>query len=310
MAYSTGTTDSRENLLDLFRAFSILAGWSVNRFAASGTGYNLNISKTGKYSDVLFANLRSVNDEDLPGNMGKRVGIVCSMSDSYDSAKDCVDQPGAPVRTTNATDYYATSIHPFTAIAKYWFFSGTNPEFLAMVLLLPNGEYRHLVIGEVEKYDLTLGKGAFMFGTNGNSATYGLVLPFETATGTTQLTGSSWLRLVADERDGWWTPCLKDSGNSAFSSDGYAVGSKFRNSILMYNSMNQFSNASALVPVEIFARKQAGRFFPVGYVPQWRVARREAFIVDQVYPLGTDNWMGFPAVSISQDYSLIYKRID
>jgi hypothetical protein len=308
MSFSSGTADTRENLLDLFRAFAITSGWTINRFAASGTGYVLNMQKINSQGDTMYANLRSVNNENLPGSMPALVGIVLSMSDGYDSAKDCVDQPGSPVNPTNANDFYATSIAPFTAVAKYWFFSTTGPDTLSMVILLPDGTYRHLIISEISELGAAMTKGYMMYGTNGMGLNTNFLLPFQNGRSILDPTPStSWLRLSFDERNGWWSS-YHVAHNTNYAQGGI-LGSGYRDALLLYNSLNQFSNSAALCPVNLYAKKLNGKQRVLGHLPHVRVARRAAFIVDQVYALGADDWMGFPIYSSTSDYALIYRKV-
>jgi len=313
MSFSTGTADTRENLLDLFRAFAITSGWTVDRYAASGTGYVLNIHKTGKYSDVLYASIRSLDYENLPGSMDQyRAGLVVSMSTSYDSNKDCVDQPGSPARTTSATDYYASSIHSFTAVSKYWFFSDTDPEFLAMVVMLPDNSFRHLTIFECEKLDLTLGQCHGFFATNGMSEddnTYNL--PFQTWSSTNFSTdGTSFLRMNADERNGWWSPARSSDLSGSNTTEGRTLGPGFRDKHLLSNCKNQFSYAAALCPITLYGISLDSDAFPIGYIPNQRIGDNSVFLVDQEYTLGTDVWMGFPARTFSSSsYAIVYRKV-
>lgn len=307
MSYASGTADTRENLLDLFRAFAITSGWTVNRFAASGTGYVLNLQKTNSQGDVMCANLRSVNNEDLPGSMPAVVGIVASMSDSYNAAKDCVDQPGSPVDPTNATNYYASSIYPFTAVAKYWFFSTTGPDSLSMVIMLPNGEFRHMFFTEIAELGASIGKGFAMYATCGMGYN-SYALPFEPTWNTLENQATtSWARLIMDERDGWWTN--HHIGYNSNLAEGGVCGANFRDGLLLYNSVNQFSNSFALCPINLYARKLNLKYRVLGHLPAVRLVRRSAIIVDQVYPLGADEWMAFPVVSNANDYALVYRKV-
>lgn len=310
MSFSSGTADTREQLLDLFRAFAVTSGWTVDRFADSGTGKVLNIHKTSSYGDTMYASLRSVNNENLPGALPTFLGIAASMSDGYDAAKDCVDQPGAPVNVNNAGDFYATYISPFTAVAKYWFFSATTPrQFLAMVIMLPDGTFRHLLFSELERLDTGISRGYGFWSNNGGTIPgSGATLPFEGSVNDSE----SWhnlgfLRLFADERNGWWGTGKWNT--SSYYGLGAIFGANFRDKNLIYNSLNQFSNSAGLCPVNLYARLQTGKCLTLGHLPFVRTSRRLGFLVDQERPLGSDVWMGFPSFSQTGDYAIVYKKV-
>jgi len=309
MSYATGTADTRETLLDLFKTFAIASGWSLDRYELRNTGAILDIHKAG-VTETLYAHLRSVYFEDLPGlSAGDFAGITVSMSESYDSSKDATNQPGAPLNLTNASQWYNARISGFTPVSKYWFFSSSSPtEFLAMVVLLPGGTYRHIIIGEVEKYDATVLGGAFFYASEGWAGGGLDTLPFYAAGFPWSNPGASYVHLNADERDGWWGPGWVSSGGE-LSLIGATVSHPFTCGALAYNSVNQFSNASALVQANLFLKAQTGLWAIFSRIPNLRYSRRSAFLVDTVYPLGADNWMAFPLYSVNSNYALVYKKV-
>lgn len=308
--FESGTATSREDLLDKLRLFMISAGYTINRFAASGTGFVLNTQKLGSYSDTIYPSLRSVNNENLAGSAPQCTGLVASMADGYDSSKDCVDQTNSPRSIISSTDYFAAVSHPISTVATYWFFHDTNPEFLAMVLQLPNGHYKHHVFGQIEKTDASIGRGDFFFGTNGMSTNNpAFPLPFESVTGASAPTSTSYLRLIMDERDGWWTPANKAQLSGAINSTGLIFGANYIDSLLRKHSLNRFSNGAAMTPFHLYALKQNGERPLVGHIPNWRSIRREALLVGQEYSLGSDVWMAFPVSTPTGIYSLAYRKV-
>ena len=315
MSFATGTADSRENLLDLFKIFAESDGWLIDRHAAMGTGYVLNMHKMSIHGVDLYAHLRTTNNETLAGRTLPTTGLAVSMSDSYSASADCTDQPGAPVNVTNTSKYFCSSVYPVTTGTKYWFFSEVSPapEFLGMVLLLPNGQYRHIHIGDVKCTDadiIATTKCSYFFATDGMNGANQNCLPFETSNYLEYLPQSSWLRMIADERDGWWNPRWRNNMGGGSPTEGYAVGPRLRDTMLLVNSRNRFSNMAMLCPINLYYLNNVNVWTPVGYLNSVRIGRRDAFIVDHVYPLGTDHWMAFPAYSGARTFSLVYRKVD
>jgi len=308
MSYATGTADTRETLLDLFRAFAAGSGWTVNKFDTKNTGKILHLQKTGA-TMTLYACLRSLYYENLPGLLTNDfAGIVVSMSSGYDSALDVTNQPGAPVKLSNASQWYAARISGFNPVSKYWFYSSSTPvEFLAMVVMLPNLTFRHIIIGEFDKYDDTILKGCFFFGSEGLEDGAD-TLPFDYQRHLAPNYGTSYAMINADERDGWWCPEGYDDVGNSFGLLGGCINSGFMDEVLIANSLNEFSNASALVSSNMFIRAQTGMWAHAGFIPCLRFGKRTAYLVDTVYPLGTDDWMAFPLYNQSSQYAMVYKK--
>jgi len=311
MSFSSGTATSLEDLLDKFRIFAETSGYTTNRFAASGAGYVLNLQKAGSYANTLYCNLRSYHNEDPAGQIPQATtGVVVNMSTGYSGAADIMDQPGAPAAMNAATTYYGALIYPVSVVGKYWFFSDTSPEFLAAVIQLPNTEFRHTVFGEIEKTDATVPGGEFFYATNGmNQTNPTAVLPFEPTAGAGQTPSHSYIRLDLDERSGWWMAGAKDTLGTSWSAPGIVFGANYIDQIARKYSKNNFSLMPSLHPFNLYGLRQDGNRSLLGYIPNWRSGRRDGFVVDQEYPLGSDTWMAFPATTVDSLYSLVYKKV-
>jgi len=321
MSYSTGSATDRDDLLVKLMNFAVLNGWTVNRHDSEGAGVRVNLQKTGN-TGTLFANLRSMSNEDpVPSSsviLGLPVttGVVLSMSDSYDAAKSVTNQPGAPVSSQDAGNYYGTRIATISgSVPIYWMFGFANPEMIACVIQLPSGEFQHLLFGEILKTDLFTG-GAFMYGSCGMADPYPgsgyRRLPFEFSVAhNAQGVGTSWLRANLDGRNGWWTEdtdyLLRGGSSTNVYPAGWLAGANFPDDCLIQNSVNAFNNLTCLIPVHLYARLTSGLFQPVGYLPHLRTCKATNFVPGETYSLGSDNWKVFPSKTQADGYGIAYR---
>ena len=322
MSYSTGFSIDRDGLVDTIRAFCITNGWTVNQYGAKNTGYLLCMQKATGAGHTVYVSIRSVNNETFPtliiagpNNTNNSSGILISMSTGYDASKDVYNQPGAIVRTNNSANYYCGVLYPISAVSTYWMYGYTSPETICIVLQLPDGQYRHLVFGDIYKTTAFTG-GQYFFTSNGSMRAEGDVqrtyqgLPFEFEDNTGGPNGSGFIRCDLDGRNGWWDTAASNYTRNPLHLDveGCVAGTRLLDNLALDNSVNSFSGIGALFPVNLFAHyTQIHKYKPIGYLPWLRVCLKAAYVPDSVQAIGPDHWKVHPSVGPASPYSIAYK---
>ena len=153
MAYETGVATSQHDLLDKLRLFLLANGWTVNRWAAEGSGYGLCVSK-----GLFYANFRStVRGESgmfpfslyFPGDYG----ILFNASSGFNAGLVTLRQPG--VATSAEILYTVEMPADQTTVEEYHFFTtGNSIDIVAKKntsVYTPVGYYS-LHVGDAEKF--------------------------------------------------------------------------------------------------------------------------------------------------------------
>lgn len=312
MAYETGTATGATDLLDKLRLFAIAQGWTVNRWVAWTSGYELCLSKGSAYF-----NLRSCQNGSMMVNgatQANKYGITINGSDSYAGGNAWDRQPGYPVRPTGGVgsdQHHAflpmvTNFGPFPA---YHLFA-PDSKTIYLELEIVTGSFQRLGFGSLDLFNAsTAGGGRFYYSTCGthvtNSVTVGSWLgenigssysmeevPFRAAEiGYGQGTTGSALRCAHDSFDNW---ASSGPSNSSSILARCCQGGGTYDNILMHLSPNPLNNVGVLLPNTVFANRADQYQHPIGIVPGMRYMDMSMYLPGDEFTIGSDTWKVFP----------------
>lgn len=319
MAYQTGTSSNVNDLLDKFRLFAIAQGWTVNRWVAAGSGYELCISK-----GTAYFNMRSCSNETVivNGSSGaNKYGIVLNGSDGYSAGSAWDRQPGYPVRmsTTGGDQWHTlfplvTTTGPFPA---YHFFAPDSKTLYAEVEVT-TGVFQRFGFGALDVFNPACpGEGRFVYSTSSghvtnltsNSSDFLVAdadnlshatefVPFRAAdvTVSNDVTSSyrvsaSAVRVAFGSFNNW-----AGSGRSV-GTTGLAMacqGGGCHDKVLRDFSPNPLNNVAILLPCIVSLNVNNEFLSPIGTIPGMRFMDMTNYLPGEEFTLGSDTWKVFP----------------
>lgn len=312
MAYQTGIAANPDQLLDALRVFAVANGWMQLRWAPDGTGQTLSLSKGG-----LYVHLRSAVNERLSNRYKYVTGIWLIGSTGFDANKPWWDQPGSIVNSFNAQ--YSDSrradacgLFEVSTANTYHMFSAAAPDMIMCVAEVLPGVYHHIAFGELTKFGSYSGgafvSGAFgsdayiynptgipnyIFGNNGYGGDNHFGLPFNDY----KDRGSNYVFVNTN----WYSICRINPNTGLLAKSMWEFGENSSNFSLAYPWWNCVPNIlngiTPMLPFYIFIERPNGFFSPFGYTPYLRYLDITHYSPAEIFALGTEQWMAFPAHS-------------
>lgn len=314
MAYETGTSSSVVDLLDKFRLFAIAQGWSVNRWAAAGSGRELCIQKGASYF-----NFRAWNNETMlvnGSNSSGKYGITLNGSDGYSGSAAWDRQPGYPVRGSTSGGDQAHVLFPLVITTgpfpAYHFFAPDSKTLFAEVEI-STGIFLRFGCGSLDLFNPAApGGGRFCYSTGGAHVTdrtssnqwlgadadnsgYAMELvPFrgaDYASNNSSYSFGSMVRAAFGSFDNW-----AGSGRTVTSSGLQMAcqGGGVHDKVLRDYSPNPLNGIGLLLP-NIVSLNIGDEFLsPIGVIPGMRFMDMTNYLPGDEFTIGSDVWKVFP----------------
>jgi hypothetical protein len=334
MAYQTGTATDPNDLLQKLVAFLATNGWTTNKSqtAFAGAGWRAHLSK-----GVQFINLHSVIGNHWPwtavsvfATLDATLGAIYLYgSTGYDGAAAWDGQPGAPIGNATAYTIGAAMQLDSAAITAYHFFSDANDNVIA-VIERNAGIFTHLGFGVLDVVGAPAGTAQYFFGailfdaaadknanTPGSTAT--ACCPFTYGEPTNGAT-SAFVKLDIDGGAGQWIG-IGPGGPYYYGSTGRLGASPVgivRSGVMgglvpppdiahyanfQLRSTSALSAQAQLLPIAVYAARDAGGYSLVGWVPSLFCTSSpgDGFAIGSTISLGADTYMLFPNFAVKQE---------
>lgn len=130
---TTGTATDVNDLIDKYHTALLADGYTVNRYAAEGTGYALNVQKTIGSQTVYF-NFRSNTGNYPAASVGQ--GILGNCSTSYNAGDNAIEQTDGPPS-------FSSGYVEFEDGEEYRFIHDTD--YTALLCKNADGDWQHLL---------------------------------------------------------------------------------------------------------------------------------------------------------------------
>jgi hypothetical protein len=325
MAYQTGTASSPADLLQKLVAWlSGTVGWNTDKSAVAGAGWEAHLDLHGN-----FVHLRAFINENgiFQQFAGTQSGIALYTSSGFNGANPWNQQPNTPpYQNGSIVNVVGTGMQlPSGAIQNYYFFSDQAGDNIVVVVEKTPGVHTHMGWGlSLQKCGSWTG-GAYFFGaiqgyylgqTTAVNPSPGYVTSAHCpgAFGDWNATQSCFVRADVDAFTGKWIGISDNTGagqgytgkNGAtpvFGSSGmradipnYADTASQTSHRFQYNQTSQLDGRANLLPVLLWAARDAGGYSPLGTIPNvfFTNAVGNGFSNAQEITLGPTTYKLFP----------------
>lgn len=304
MTYQTGAAATPTQLLDALRGFALSHGWSVLRWEAQGTGYQLALSKGGQH-----VHLRSVVNEALRSGYSAVTGLYLVGSTATDLSQPWNNQPGTVRNPTGTIE--VCGLYEVSSANTYHLFAAKNPDLIWLGVEVSPGIFHHLGFGALAPLGAVPGAAFVSASFGGDGYIYPYTadylfgyggdhhggLPFNDA----KSYGQSFVRASVDGVDAWWSVCLNSplTGKRAKAIWEGGMGAA-RSALARYwweRAPNTLNGITALIPFTLFVERPSGFFSPLGFTPHLRYVNLQNYLPGESFVLGTEAWRVFPAHS-------------
>ena len=307
MAYSTGSYTSPHNLLDLFRQFLFDNGWTINMYAAVGTGFRLHASKGS-----VFVNFRSYLNESIPTANSienstistSMAGVAGYISTGFDAGQLWNAQPGRPFYNASTRGGFTVGMN--AAGPAYHFFAYPDSDEVFMVTEFIAGRIQMFGFGTIKKYNPSAVGGQWMSmptrnptyggdlpsttGIDQNAAT---IYPFRSASYAANSTHcSSFIKVNIDGHDGW-------AGEGRYITNSSTplacAGVGTWDEALIQGASSVYNWQTVMLPqILMISRDAAIAYSPFGEIINFRRLDITNYNLGEEFSLGPDTWKTFP----------------
>ena len=328
MAYETGTATNPIDLLQKLVTFLTANGWTLDSSVADGTGWRAHLHRGGD-----FINLKSTTGAvnpwgftPAPAPTASSAALHLYMGTGWNGAANWNLQAGAPIGNGVAFTVGCSMPLPTGAITSYHFFADASGDNIVVVVEKTTNIFADLGWGvSLTKAGSWTG-GPYFFGslygysfantsTTKQGTQNGLSAHDPFRWGDPINNGSpGYVRADVDAFTGKWLSC---SNSTIVSTTGYtgkklAVGLRGFTSAIPTDIPSEeffrerltpdFTNQATLIPVRIYAARDAGGYSPLGSIPAvFRSnATEEGFSSLTEVPLGADTYMIFPNFAVQK----------
>lgn len=302
MAYETGTWLTPSDGLDKIRVFLLAQGWTVDAFTVEAPGKRLHMHKGAFYLNMKSADsaVSNIWPNTYSGN-GIQIGF--NVGTGYTPANAWRDQPGVVATAAGLSIGGAIQL-PAGAVTSYRFDYDDSYKSLVIYVQTQPGVWRWGGFGESllkagawtggawiaassNYYTVAYATGAghtnaasaYPFGANSDSVIYMNPLVF--------------VRADVDAYTGKWVSCSPtDSTGKAGDTclrGGAPVGANTPSfTTLLDRARNSMNSLSVLLPVQVFAVRDAGGVSLLGTLPNVFVTNISGMVPGQSYQQGVD----------------------
>ncbi len=321
MAYETGTWLNPSDGLDKLRVFLLAQGWTVDAFTVEAPGKRLHMHKGTFYLNAKSADNSTSNiwPDTYSGN-GIQIGF--NVGTGYTPANSWRDQPGV-VKTAAGLPIGGAIQLPAGAVTSYRFDYDDTYKSLVIYVQTQPGVWRWGGFGESllkagawtggawiasSAYYNTVGSSsgsgntnaitAYPFGANASSYVYPYPLVF--------------VRADVDAVTGKWISCgptdVTGKAGDTCLRGGASVGANTPSFTSLHDrARNAMNSLSVLLPVQVFAVRDAGGISLLGTLPNVFVTNISGMVAGQSYQQGVDWFTPFPGDTATR--GTVIKRV-
>lgn len=319
-SYQTGTPSSPTNLLQSLVTWLVTQGWTSNMSQADGTGWRAHLSKSGNY-----INLRATpGNESIwgfsTGGNTTMFGIGLYLGTGFSSGSSWHAQAGAPIGNGQTYSVGAFMQTPTGAMSAYHFFDDGSDN-IVVVVERTSGIYTHMGWGASLSKAGTWTGGPYFFAPwsayLGQTATNGTPGTSSSSAFTPFCYGdnngfiNSFVRADVDAFTNKWL----SNGNQTTAQYGWTgkrctsghlltvalpVEVPQYSAALMSRLTSAMNGQAVLLPVRVYASRDAGGYSLLGDVPNLFVSNGAGygFVSASIYPIGAENYMMFPNFAV------------
>ena len=319
MAYETGTWLNPSDGLDKLRVFLLAQGWTVDAFTVEAPGKRLHMHKGTFYLNAKSADSSASNIWPDSG-YGNGIQIGFNVGTGYTSANIWRDQPGV-VKHANGNPIGGAIQLPAGAITSYRFEYDDAYKSLVIYVQTQPGVWRWGGFGES-----LLKAGAWVGGAWIGSSSYYYHLASIVGAGHTNAVtaypfGANsdyfsvplvFVRADVDAYVGKWGSCcptdVTGKAGDTCLRGVQAVGANTPSfTTLLDRARNAMNSLSVLLPVQVFAVRDAGGISLLGTLPNVFVTNINGMVAGQSYQQGVDWFTPFPGDTATR--GTVIKRV-
>lgn len=306
MAYQLGSANDVFEVVTAICNFAATLGWTVNRNGMSGSDQWAVMTTPGGQVFQLLA--RSTNFGTTEAGYGPV--ILIAGTTGYDSGGGFTAQPGSSYVNNRIYTSANRMPGPFQALHLF----GTA-EYVHCVVEVTTGNFRHLLMGNIEKYGAWTG-GEYVASTHGITTGAEAFLLFgEHSGGFSGTFSDSWcmVRAVADSMS--WRYYNTDWSDDVDVTRRVIGARSYRDQLLA--TPNKWNSLPSMLPIVLSVPKLGGLRYPLGHLRDVRAINMGNLQPSQSITLGSDEWMVFPGLQRnsptnylnSGDYGYAYRKV-
>lgn len=325
MAYQTGTATDPNDLLQKLVTFLVANGWTQDMSQADGTGWRAHLHRGTTYVN-LKGTTGAVNPwahTVIPAAAAGDASLHIYLGTGFSGAANWNAQAGAPTLNGTSTNTGMSMPLPTGAITAYHFFTDSAGDNVVVVVEKTTGIFTHLGWGvSLTKAGTWIG-GPYFFAV---VHAYGFPSDSTTAPGaqngpsakapfvygdSVNSAASGFVRADVDAFTGKWLGCSNNTNQPSGGYTGKNGASEYRGNtapptdipILEYfveRAFTTLNQQAILVPVRVWAARDAGGYSPLGTVPNifYSIATDRGFSAGTEITLGADTYKVFPNFAV------------
>ena len=322
MAFDSGTFINPNDGLDKIRLFLIAQGWAQESWTTESGNQRLHMSKGGVYLNAKASNA-GANIWQACAFPTTSIGF--SLGTAFNAANAWYDQTGV-VRNISNQGIGACLPLPAGAVTSYELFYDPAYESLVIYVQATTGVWRWAGFGaELVKAGAWTGGpwvascADFNYanfnpnGAPGHGSTFAQVYPFGANRDNYSAAGPLiYLRADVDTFTGKWLSCGPNDITGKAGGTNIAGGVACSSNVpaltgLLERSCNAMNSLSVLLPVQVFAVRDAGGKSLLGSLPNIYASNVSGLAVGAPYVLGASSYYPFPADASSR--GTVIKRV-
>jgi hypothetical protein len=338
MAYETGTASSPNDLLQKLVTFltGVAVGWTQDMSQADGTGWRAHLHKGSLYVS-LKSTTGAVNPwafSPSPGPTASDASLHLYLGTGFNSGANWNAQAGGPILNGTSTNTGVSMPLPTGAVTAYHFFSDSSGDNIVVVVEKTTGIFTNLGWGTSLNKSGSFTGGAYFFGamngfnfasdsTTGPGAQNGPTAKAPFMYGDINSAANGYVRADVDAFTGKWLGCTSSTNQPSGGYTGKNLATEYRggatppseipNVEAFYERATSTLNSQVnLIPVRVWAARDAGGYSLVGVVPGvfWASATGHTaggsiqpppgYSAGTVVTLGTDSYTIFPYFAVKK----------
>ena len=307
MASETGTALNPNDFLDKLRVFLLAQGWISDSWILEGANRRLHLHKGATYLNAKASNDSSNIWQDATWF---RACLGVSLGTAYSGATGWNDQAGVPRNASNQ-GIGACCPLPTGAIVGYAFYYDPTYESLIAYVEVASGIWRWFGFGADLIKAGTWTGGPWVAGCSshtdagvegyaGHGVTLSTVYLFGANRDSYQPQSLVFVRADVDAFTGKWVCCAPGGTTGKLGDTSFAGGAAVSNNVpwgdkLIDRTRNALNSLSVLLPVQVFADRDAGGKSLLGTLPNVFGSNITGLVVGQAYTLGPSDYVPYPA---------------
>ncbi len=340
MAYETGTATGPNDLLQKLVAFLTgpAVGWTQDMSQTDGTGWRAHLHKSSVYVN-LKSTTGAVNPWGVspsPTPISTSAAMHLYLGTGFNGGANWNAQAGGPLLSGTGTITGVSMPLPTGAITSYHFFSDSTGDNIAVVVEKTTGIFAHLGWGTSLNKSGSFTGGPYFFGAKNaynfaDTSTFNFGaqngpttrMPFAYVDSGNGPAATGYVRADVDSFTGKWLGCTNSTAQPSGGYTGKNLASEYRGTtappgeipnveMLFERATSSFNSQAHLIPVRIWAARDAGGYSLLGVVPGvfWTNATGHTagatlnpppgYSAGAVITLGADSYVIFPFFAVKK----------